>query len=747
MSRSDCCYLKQLLTIFPSAEALNDYHALATLASIIKSIFLFNEPSIIQLVASDEKVFEDCCCCLEYDPDLREKANHRWFIRDRLRFRTVIEIEDEELVESIHKSFRVTFIRDTLLRPTMDESSLSTLSSLLTFTHADIIKGVMCAPRNQNAKSPDSYLVQIIRMLGKEIIAIREIEWEAIERKGRPPKPSKSHLKSSTPTNSVSGNIQSSFTVWTQHLAPQDNSITSRRIRRSGCLSFLKEMFNIVRSSLQQSDKDDFYAMIVLMDVKICEGNDKDTETKDSSEITVNLLSLLGDVLADVNSDVSERGACLEILSAIAMHDPSHIRKHCLDEFAIFKSEHEKSHKQDQIISRPEANDERQVIFACPPNNLCLSLLFVMATENDAGILIQTCEVLRIVLDTEMVNDPGQIDLGGVIDNEEDELIGSDNLSFLVENNPHSGHAGGGCEKNSFLNMFYDHYVQWLVVPFQFFILIPKTAIPYTLKKQADDNDISILKLLLEKHQHLKDAKISRSGILKTVSTCSVRLTFSVELLSFCVRAHFFRMKRYLINSRVLIHVMKMLSPHSKTILPSGDRCLKLGVLRCLRSILSLKDDFYNRHIIQHKLFTPVFEAFRANPVGDNLVSSSIIETCEFIRTENNRSLIEYIVTKHLSEGQALSNAKPSLEDVATPYVDTLSQLRQKYEENIKKDETTDSFSDGGERRRTALNEKAIEDQRKFRETDEEESYFFDDVEDNNESTMSNQNYGDFQIK
>lgn len=87
-------------------------------------------------------------------------------------------------------------------------------------------------------------------------------------------------------------------------------------------------------------------------------------------------------------------------------------------------------------------------------------------------------------------------------------------------------------------------------------------------------------------------------------------------------------MKRYLINSRVLINVMKMLSPRS-SVVPSGDRCLKLGALRCLRSIISLKDEFYNRHIVQHSLFTPVFEAFRANPVGDNLVSSSIIGKSE----------------------------------------------------------------------------------------------------------------------
>jgi len=93
VSQSECAYLMALLALFPAAEAKNNYHALATLASIVKSIFLFNEPSIIQLVSSDEQIFEDCCCCLEYDPDLKEKANHRWFLRDRLKFRTVLLME------------------------------------------------------------------------------------------------------------------------------------------------------------------------------------------------------------------------------------------------------------------------------------------------------------------------------------------------------------------------------------------------------------------------------------------------------------------------------------------------------------------------------------------------------------------------------------------------------------------------------------------------------------------------------
>jgi hypothetical protein len=38
ISQQDCAYLNALLALFPSAEAKNNYHALATLASIVKSV-------------------------------------------------------------------------------------------------------------------------------------------------------------------------------------------------------------------------------------------------------------------------------------------------------------------------------------------------------------------------------------------------------------------------------------------------------------------------------------------------------------------------------------------------------------------------------------------------------------------------------------------------------------------------------------------------------------------------------------
>lgn len=125
-----------------------------------------------------------------------------------------------------------------------------------------------------------------------------------------------------------------------------------------------------------------------------------------------------------------------------------------------------------------------------------------------------------------------------------------------------------------------------------------------------------------------------------------------------------------------------------------------------------------------------MFEAFRTNPVGDNLVSSAIVEMCDFIHTENIVSLIEHIVTKHLSATNAEAPV-PSLEDVSSPYVSTLTVLRKAYEKNLKggnKSQSADAQeqpqggSDDAHSRyfhgnsvartsRVVMNEKALEDQ------------------------------------
>ena len=57
-------------------------------------------------------------------------------------------------------------------------------------------------------------------------------------------------------------------------------------------------------------------------------------------------------------------------------------------------------------------------------------------------------------------------------------------------------------------------------------------------------------------------------------------------------------------------------------------------MIRLLRSVLSVKDEFYHRHIVQYNLFAPVFDLFREKAnmgVGNNLISSTILEVRFFI--------------------------------------------------------------------------------------------------------------------
>ena len=104
-------------------------------------------------------------------------------------------------------------------------------------------------------------------------------------------------------------------------------------------------------------------------------------------------------------------------------------------------------------------------------------------------------------------------------------------------------------------------------------------------------------------------------------------------------------------------------------------------------------------------------------------------EICDYINTSNTKSLIDYIVTKHFypqeveptNPSNSSQTQNPTLEEVATPYVDTLTLLREKYEEMSKGDLDfiaqkskfdQDTYGPGSMRERAVrLSERAMEDQ------------------------------------
>lgn len=129
--------------------------------------------------------------------------------------------------------------------------------------------------------------------------------------------------------------------------------------------------------------------------------------------------------------------------------------------------------------------------------------------------------------------------------------------------------------------------------------------------------------------------------------------------------------------------------------------------------------------------------------MGNNLLSSAILEMCDFICIENIKSLIDYIVTTHLTSNNPESSigmSNLSLEEIANPHVKTFKQLRKIHNENTKSENQegggllmldNEAGLNGGVAMNgednIILNEKALEDQRKFRQADEDDLYFNDD--------------------
>ena len=172
----------------------------------------------------------------------------------------------------------------------------------------------------------------------------------------------------------------------------------------------------------------------------------------------------------------------------------------------------------------------------CPPNDLLLSLLYILAAETDAGIMLQATEVLRDILDDEM-----PVDNIGIVDNE-DELIpdGAGNGLMIEQNQVSSGAINSNAERNAFLQMFYEHYVPWLTAPFQYSILVSKYSMPLSSfnKGTENKNSRSLADSLSTLFRLQKKVKNSLEDLFVPVEECTMRTSFALELLNDCIKSH-----------------------------------------------------------------------------------------------------------------------------------------------------------------------------------------------------------------
>ncbi len=142
-------------------------------------------------------------------------------------------------------------------------------------------------------------------------------------------------------------------------------------------------------------------------------------------------------------------------------------------------------------------------------------------------------------------------------------------------------------------------------------------------------------------------------------------------------------MKYYVIRNHVASLVLKLLDQPSKY--------LQLTALRFLRRCVGVKDQVYNRYIIKNSLLAPIFAILNnKNSLRDNLFTSAVAELVEFVKSENVKSLIEYIVENFASTFSGIKWV-PAFQGIITKY-----EQNRDYIENVQREMQQQSSGGGG---------------------------------------------------
>ncbi|GAB2265800.1 hypothetical protein Dimus_000835 [Dionaea muscipula] len=108
------------------------------------------------------------------------------------------------------------------------------------------------------------------------------------------------------------------------------------------------------------------------------------------------------------------------------------------------------------------------------------------------------------------------------------------------------------------------------------------------------------------------------------------------ELLCFCVMHHPNRIKCNFLLNNVFDEVLLLTKRRERYLVVAAVRFFRTSISRC--------DDQLSNYIVKHNLFKPVIDAFVENGDRYNLLHSAVLDLLEYIRKENRKTLIKYVV-------------------------------------------------------------------------------------------------------
>jgi protein phosphatase-4 regulatory subunit 3 len=376
--------------------------------------------------------------------------------------------------------------------------------------------------------------------------------------------------------------------------------------------------------------------------------------------LQIPFFTMVKSILASDNCSENERICIAELIVSVTLACPASVRQVILEGSIPSYPPH--------VTTGRVQQHQTQNSSLLSQNNQCLLYLMIqrLIEENNCAVIEHLGDSIRILLDPERIDRR---------------------------------------DKEKFLGVFYDYYMQWLLVPF----VDPNVPDQPTHSRYLQDN-----------------------------SAIATSRRFILEILSFCSQFHSYRMKCFVMRNSVLQRVSR--------IFDSPQRHFHLGAIRLIRTILSCKDEVYFRYIVKFDLLKSIMLLLQKCSKKDNLLTSTIVEMIDFIRTESLNTLIDYIVEKYSS----------SFDDI--DHVDVFDRLKLKYEQS--RDTSMSNgisngnnyLGDNGSETDVSVyskkNKNSSIQNRRFIEQDSEEAYFNeedDDEDDDNDRFLEN-NQDDSQI-
>lgn len=230
-----------------------------------------------------------------------------------------------------------------------------------------------------------------------------------------------------------------------------------------------------------------------------------------------------------------------------------------------------------------------------------------------------------------------------------------------------------GSQRDTIIEIFYDKYLDQLI-------------------------DVVTTSCPAKGTTHVHDRSAGSGGRTEIEAVAKPEILSNIcELLCFCVLHHPYRIKCNFLLNNVIEKVLFLTRRREKY--------LVVAAVRFLRTIISRNDEHLLRHIVKNNLLKPIIEAFISNGNRYNLLNSAVLELLEYIRKENLKTLVMYIIDCFWDQLAKFE------------HLGTIHGLKVKYEQSLEKFEMRNAVNTADTRKR--VDDRALEK--------EEEDYFNED--------------------